>query len=118
MTEFKKSYLQELENNGLVTSEYCSDEENEKYSNMNEDQIPDNVYQPVESTDYQRYESDLTDEEKKLYLLAKQNSNLKIIKGCVIFFVVLAIIGIIVGCVAGYQLYDAIHSIGSTSSLY
>jgi hypothetical protein len=46
---------------------------------------------------------------------------LKIIKYCLIFFVILAIICIIIGCVAAYQIYNAIHSIISSlpsSSLF
>jgi hypothetical protein len=97
LTDLRQSYYEELQNCNLVDVEYCSNEENDKLSGMQEDGIPNNVQKSIGTKYYHRYVSDLSDEEKKLFLMTKQLSNLKSIKNCLIFFVVLAIIGLIIG---------------------
>ena len=102
----------------MLYAEKCSDEETKKFSGKQGDDLPDNV-DFMEET-YKKYtKSELSDEELKIFALAKINSNLKIIKVCIIFFVVLAVIGIILGIVGLSQLSSAVHSAySSTSSLW
>ncbi len=88
----------------------CSQQENKEYQKLLKDggALPEGVYAYVYSTGetsttefYTVYESDLTESEKeeyliykKLYLLETINDCIKTIKGCVVFFTTLAIIGL------------------------
>lgn len=113
----RRIYYRELQNNGMINTEKCSSEEFYKYKDMKASEIPDNVdfANASESTGFYKYsKGELSDEELKIFALAKINSKLKFIKGCVIFFVVLAIIGIILGIIGVAQLSSAVHS-ASTS---
>lgn len=97
MTDLRRSYYEELQNYDLVNVEYCSNEENDKLNSMQEDDIPINVEKSIGTNFYHRFVSDLSDEEKNLFLLLKQNSTLKTVKGGMIFFVILAIIDFAIG---------------------
>lgn len=81
----------------------CSKQENKEYQNILEadETLPEGVfaytYDGVTSpTDfYTVYEPDLTEAEIQEYLTYKQLSLIRTIKNCVVFFTILAIIGII-----------------------
>lgn len=107
----RKRYLEELYINNLVYRESCSKEENEQYRKMKPGDLPDSVSrdQNPDTPMFLKYsKSDLTDDELKLFILSKINSNLKIIKGCAIFVAILASIGIILGLAVIDQL-STIH---------
>lgn len=89
----------------------CSKQENKEYQKLLKDggTLPEGVYAYVYSTGetsttefYTVYEPDLTESEKAEYLTYKKldlletiKDCIKTIKGCVVFFTTLAIIGII-----------------------
>lgn len=86
---------------------------------MKTSELPDDI--DINNTacacEFAKYsKGELSDEELKIFALAKINSNLKFIKACVIFFVILAIIGIILGIAGLAQISSAVHS-ASTSLL-
>ena len=80
----------------------CSSEDNQKYLQMIKDglSLPDGVYQYKEEQGnvyqqfYTLYETDLTPEEKLEYIQLKKLSHVKTIKNCIVFFTVLAAIGL------------------------
>lgn len=100
MIDQRRLLYEELQKYDLVDIEYCNDEENKKFNAMAENDIPDNVEKSPGTKYYHRYVSVLSDEEKKLFLMAKQLSNLNIIKNCLILFVILTIIGLIFGLIS------------------
>lgn len=115
----RKRYNKELWKNELIYTEKCSPEDNNTYEVMKESDLPDDVdvNNSGEASGFYKYsKGELSDEELKIFALAKINSNLKFIKGCIIFFVILAVIGIILGIVGLAQISSAVHS-ASTSLL-
>lgn len=102
----RRRYYRELQNNGMIHTEKCSPEEVRKYKAMKVSEIPDDIdtANTENANEYIKYTKDqLSDEELKIFTLAKINSNLKIIKSGVVFFVVLAIIGVILGIIGLVQ---------------
>lgn len=96
----RKRYYRELWKNGIIHTEKCSTEEYYKYKTMKSSDLPDDVdvNDSSEAYGFHKYSTGgLSDEELKIFALAKINSNLKFIKNYVLFFVVLAVIGIILG---------------------
>lgn len=112
MINLKKAMYQELVNNKAIYRVNCSREENEKYENMKYEDWPEDIDRiSADEPGYCRYsKGNMTDEQIKLYLLAKQTSNLRVIKGCVVFFVILAVAAMIVSLVMAYQAVDALNS--------
>ena len=88
---------------GLAQIHNCSQEECQTYSAMlkNGEPLPEGVTQYSEvfsdqpSQFNETYETDLTAEEKREYLLLKQASDIKIIKFCAIFFTVVTIVSLV-----------------------
>lgn len=105
MNKIRRMYNVELLNNDLFYTKNCTQEENEKYKSMPQDELPDDIIVDPNYPSYhlQYIKGELTDEEIKIYLLAKLNSHVRVIKGCVIFFVVLAVLGIILGFIGIYK---------------
>lgn len=97
MMNQRRLFYEELQKYDLVDVEYCNDEENEKFNAMAENDIPDSVEKSPGTKYYHRYISSLSNEEKKIFLLAKQISSLNTIKNCLILLVVLSIFGLILG---------------------
>ena len=90
---------------GLLQKIPCSKEENKEYQQLLKkgESLPDGVFAcvydngEVSTTDfYTVYEPDLTEEEIKEYLMYEQLSMIKSIKNCVLFFMILAIIGAVI----------------------
>lgn len=100
MMNQRRLFYEELQKYDLVDVEYCNDEENAKFNAMAENNIPDSVEKSPGTKYYHRYISNLSNEEKKLFLMAKQLSNLNIIKNCLILFVILSIFGLIFGFIS------------------
>lgn len=82
----------------------CTKQENEEYQKLLEvgGTLPEGVYAyvytngEISTTEfYTIYEPDLTEAEKREYLMYKQLSYIKTIKNCVVFFTALTIIGMI-----------------------
>jgi hypothetical protein len=122
MTNLKKELLCKLEEYNLCIREDCSQEDNLKYSKMNPNEIPENVFQSTYGEYIEFYKlskPNISDDEIKILLQIEQEKHLHSIKYCMIFFVVLAIIGIILGCVGFYNIYSVFqNALSSTSSLY
>lgn len=118
----RKRYYKELLKSDMIYTKSCSSEENEQYRNIKDKQLPDDIdlAPNTEGTSFIRYtKGELSDEELKIFALAKINSTLNFIKGCAIFFVIIAIVGIILGCVGLFQLNGALHdAYRATSSLF
>lgn len=113
----RESFYQTLYKNDLIYTEKCSDEEIKGFSGKPSNSLPDDVY-VIDGT-YKRYKvGELSNDELQLLVLSKINNNLKIIKGCVIFFVIVAVIGIILGIVGLSQISSALHSAYSTTSSF
>ena len=77
----------------------CSNSENQKYLNDKKsgNQLPNNVIQSRENPNkfYTVKDSDLTEDEKRLYMELKKLEHIKTIKNCVLFFTVLTVIGLV-----------------------
>ena len=99
----------------LFTTQRCW---NKVFKKAKEEDLPDNVFRDFLNYKSYKVESTLTDNEVKQLIMLKQTERLETIKNCLIFFVVLTIIGIIIGIVGAYQIYSAIHAITSASSSY
>ena len=101
-----------LDEFGFTNFEECSEEDNKKYAEMlkNGEDLPDgitpklNEYGDHDGTFYCACDDSLTQEEKALYLQIKKVKLLKTIKNCAVFFVVLEVLAIIGGLIAGYML--------------
>ncbi|MBQ2714470.1 MAG: hypothetical protein IJF76_02440 [Clostridia bacterium] len=97
----------------LIEKEYCTKEENEKFSEIlkNGGELPDGVYKETIGSGYEESGSETkyyrngaleaSQEEIFEYLMYKQLSVLDSIRSCLIFFVVLAVLGIIGGAILG-----------------
>lgn len=109
MRIIKRAFLKELYYNGIIGSDDCTEEENQRYTKMNDDELPDGIdVSGNDSSKFIKYQNnDLTEEQMKLFLLAKQNSNLRAIKRCIMFFVVLVIIGILLSCFATFNVFQS-----------
>ncbi|MBS6475036.1 MAG: hypothetical protein KH354_03530 [Clostridiales bacterium] len=85
--------------------ENCTDEENEEYNaKLDPSHLPPDIAQ----RDYRKgkyrffkrvWKENLTQEERYEYLLLKAASSLDTIKGCCIFFTVIAVIGLVAGLI-------------------
>ena len=109
----KKNFYRALYKDKLIPISHCTDEENQKFANMTKKELPDNVDAVPNNTPkvFMRYsKGGLSDEELKLFTLEKINSNLKTVKGCIIFFVVLAIISAVLTAFGLVQVSSALHS--------
>lgn len=99
MSNMRKMYNKALLDNSLMFYKNCSNEEIKEYKNMDQKDLPDDIFAD-QSTFLRKYvKGDLSDDEMKIFLLTKINKNIRIIKSCAIFFVILAIIGIILGSI-------------------
>ena len=81
---------------------HCSAEEAEAFGAMNPEGLPSDVYEnpdPAEGTRYCRYADTESDIERQLAVL--NANNIKTIKNCVVFFTVLAVLGLAVGIIMG-----------------
>ena len=77
----------------------CSNSENQKYLNDKKsgNPLPSNVTQSRENPNkfYTVKDSDLTEDERRLYIELKKLEHIKTIKNCVLLFTVTAVIGLI-----------------------
>lgn len=88
---------------GITEVEFCSKEETEQLRRMQKkkEPLPEDVHVTTDQRFYRYKEPDMTKEEIKELLLCKQTRYLKSIKSGVIFFVALAIIGLLLGIISG-----------------
>lgn len=97
----KQIYFESLELVGLTSATEVSRSEALEYSNMKPSDLPEGVvYKDSDgwNTDgaYYKYKIiNMTEEEIQTCLLAKAAHHLKTIKGCAVFFVVIAIISLV-----------------------
>jgi hypothetical protein len=85
----------------LVQRVYCSKEEEKRYRRMAKEKqpLPDDVRS--DESGYFRYvETDLSGEELDKLLLYRQISYLRTTKNCMLFFMVLAVISLVISLVA------------------
>jgi hypothetical protein len=84
---------------GLLEKVPCTKKENAEYTQMikNGEALPEGVHAYVYETNefYEIHEADLTESEIQEYLTYKQLSLIRTIKNCVVFFTVLAVIGLV-----------------------
>ena len=77
----------------------CSNSENQKYLNDKKsgNPLPSNVIQSRENPNkfYTVKDSGLTEDERRLYIELKKLEYIKTIKNCVLYFTVIAVIGLI-----------------------
>jgi len=103
MESQKRVLLKSLENNKICIRENCSDEENKEYSELfNDYKLPLEVFIDENYTEnhfYKISKSDLTDDEIKILIALKQSDNIKTIKNCLVYFVVISVLSIIAGII-------------------
>lgn len=95
---------------GVAEKTYCTQEENNEYYKILKEggTLPEGVYQTayndegsVASTEfYTVKEIELTESERMEYLTYKQLDLLRTIKNCVVFFTVLAVIGMAIALIS------------------
>ncbi|MBR7142675.1 MAG: hypothetical protein IKD06_03965 [Clostridia bacterium] len=92
----------------LLVKRPCSPEENEAYRTLTEgnEPLPEGVYRNEEVWDLRQPDSfytledgGLTEGEKQEYILLAQLDQLRVIKGCVIFFTVLTVLSLVLALV-------------------
>ncbi len=99
MDEVKRRYRNLMIKHGFAKRVSCSKEENAAYRQMLEEgrPLPDEIYRSEDTTEYvfYRYESlGVPEAQIDLMLRLQMARDLWVIKGCVIFFTVLAAIGL------------------------
>ena len=99
MDEVKRRFRDLMIKNGFAKRVNCSKEENAELAGLLREglPLPDEIYRSDDSTDYVfwRYEPlGVPEEQIELMLKLRMAHDLRIIKGCVIFFTVLAAIGL------------------------
>lgn len=93
---------------GVVDKKQCTQEENKLYSELLKEgkPLPKGVFKYVDLDNwfYTVEGDELNDAEKSEYLAYKQLNMLKTIKNCVLFFTVLAGIGLVFGIISGLMI--------------
>lgn len=98
-------YYRSLEEEGLATKIYCDEDENEKYTLINPDELPDDLFFEQDNvngevkTGFYRWEIDEKADKLLPYILLGKISFLN--KFCVTMLLILPIIGIIIGVIFG-----------------
>lgn len=109
----KKTIMSKRAEYGLTRDVPCSEQENKTYSEMlkNGETLPEGVF-PYSYTDGTKSDSEFyvlgdepTDAEISEFLKYKELELLSTIKNCVVFFTVMAIIGIIAGIIIGLGIH-------------
>ncbi|MCR4593735.1 MAG: hypothetical protein K5761_01620 [Clostridiales bacterium] len=94
----KKNELYDYESKyGLRIREWCSESENQKYEEMlkNGEKLPNGIHKLVGKNTFFTVKEELSKEEKEEYLTYIKLDLLKSIKGYLLFFVILTIVGAI-----------------------
>lgn len=109
----KKTIMSKRAEYGLTRDVPCSEQENKTYSKMlkNGETLPEGVF-PYSYTDGTKSDrvfyvlgDEPTDAEIAEFLRYKELELLSTIKNCVVFFTVMAIIGIVAGIIIGLSIY-------------
>jgi hypothetical protein len=89
-----QSYYEELIKIGLSAREYCNEEEQKAFKEMDDKDLPDDIF--WDSFAYFRYGNYKAPREAmRDLILIRTGKYIKTIRNCIFFFLVLAIIGII-----------------------
>lgn len=115
---FKEALIQEKYDAGVFFQEVeCSEEECPKYAAMmkNNEKLPENIVCFNTDDDCDEFIKliplDISHEDLQDYCALVQTRDIRTIKKCVIFFTVLAIIGLLGALIYGIYLGDAISSL-------
>ena len=115
---FKEALMQEKYDAGVFFQEVeCSEEECQKYAAMmrNKENLPENIVCFNTDDDCDEFIKliplDISHEDLQDYCALRQTRDIRTIKKCVIFFTVLAIIGLLGALIYGIYLGDAISSL-------
>ena len=90
---------------GMIQTNPCSEQDNRKYRELlrQGQPLPPNVFQYINELStsqacfYEEYRAEITDAQVMEFLAFKQEAHLNTIKKCVVFFTVLACIGLLLG---------------------
>ena len=99
----KREYCGKLAQLGILNKIPCGDEESKRFEELKTEDLPEDVFsiRPADAsgkTLFFRY-SDVPDPEINNKLLLINADNIKTIKNCVIFFTVIAVIGLVLAVV-------------------
>ena len=84
---------------GMVDYIECSDEENAEYQKLENRMrpLPDGVEKLAKGEYGKARVANMTDSERLEFLMYKQLEMINVVKGCAIFFVVMSVIGVLMG---------------------
>ena len=97
MREEKLTYFKQLEEMKIIQRQKCTSEEIAQYKTLPVEELPAGVYRSGE--EFVKFQ-DLSDTELQTKIAIANAKNIITIKGCVIFFTIITVIGILVSLVS------------------